>query len=151
MYVSLKNPLLALKYYATTILLKATSLKAPPLHVSTPIVIFKNNKVLKITITTRGGESKQTHSHRRDATQNRIIFDDGYNAFPETLGYHGSGRHVCLEFSISYDTSDLGPRNTFDWVKNRPEAYRLFILKSSTQLFFLGASGYAATQTAAHE
>jgi hypothetical protein len=43
------------------------------------IVIFKNNKVLKITITTRGGESKQTHSHRRDATQNRIIFDDGYN------------------------------------------------------------------------
>jgi hypothetical protein len=43
------------------------------------IVIFKNNKVLKITITTRGGESKQTHSHRRDATQNRIIFDDGYS------------------------------------------------------------------------
>lgn len=42
------------------------------------IVIFKNNKVLKITITTRGGESKQTHSHRRDATQNRIIFDDDY-------------------------------------------------------------------------
>ena len=109
MYVSLKNPLLALKYYATTILLKATSLKAPPLHVST------------------------------------------LNAFPETLGYHGSGRHVCLEFSISYDTSDLGPRNTFDWVKNRPEEYRLFILKSSTQLFFLGASGYAATPTAAHE
>ena len=44
------------------------------------IVIFKNNKVLKITITTRGGESKQTHSHRRDATQSRIIFDDGYKA-----------------------------------------------------------------------
>jgi hypothetical protein len=43
------------------------------------IVIFKNNKVLKITITTRGGESKQTHSHRRDTTQNRIIFDDGYS------------------------------------------------------------------------
>jgi hypothetical protein len=42
------------------------------------IVIFKNNKVLKITITTREGESKQTHSHRRDVTQNRIIFDDGY-------------------------------------------------------------------------
>ena len=46
--------------------------------IRTIIVIFKNNKVLKITITTRGGESKQTHSHRRDATQNRIIFDDGY-------------------------------------------------------------------------
>jgi hypothetical protein len=44
------------------------------------IVIFKNNKVLKITITTREGESKQTHSHRRDVTQNRIIFDDGYTA-----------------------------------------------------------------------
>jgi hypothetical protein len=45
----------------------------------TNIVIFKNNKVLKITITTREGESKQTHSHRRDVTQNRIIFDDGYS------------------------------------------------------------------------
>jgi hypothetical protein len=45
------------------------------------IVIFKNNKVLKITITTRGGESKQTHSHRRDVTQNRIIFDDGYTTW----------------------------------------------------------------------
>jgi hypothetical protein len=44
------------------------------------IVIFKNNKVLKITITTREGESKQTHSHRRDVTQNRIIFDDGYTS-----------------------------------------------------------------------
>lgn len=42
------------------------------------MVIFKNNKVLQIAITTCGGESTQAHGHRRDASQKRIISDDGH-------------------------------------------------------------------------
>jgi len=37
-------------------------------------------------ITNRGGESKQTHIHRRDAFENRAIFDDGYTITTTRVG-----------------------------------------------------------------